>query len=458
MERLREFIGRIGHHHHHGRSQDVNIEKLDSAMALIKEVRDDLAGGEPIPPSGDVVTTAEQFDAALAAVDPGGTIVCAESLVYRECLYLIKPVYIVSERTGSGRMTRDEPAPQFLGGIRVQADDVTLVGLEVRHPDSGAAILELSAMRPVLDRLRLLGDPTNGNKRGVGANGGAMTITRCYIDDIKRKGQDSQAILGVSFLAPGLMIDDCFLSAAGEGVMMGGDRSGSADRIPSQVTLQRSDVTKQEKWLTEGWQIKNAIEAKNVKGWTIQNCTACWAGTSEGQAGYIFVMTPRNQYGDEPWTTVEDVLVENVHARYGCGCINFMGNDSNAPSCTLTNVTFRNVQFDDIDKTGPCKMSQSAGAGRMFLFDRAPKGVTLEAITVNGQNMSASGYFIKQGAPPPTGLVLRNMKLCESKYGWKIDAGGQGEAALKGYCPDVVYAVTPNDPGATNVPPLTEAD
>jgi hypothetical protein len=436
-------------------STDAAAQYIREAQALLDQALTELNAAPPDPgPDPVAITTPEAFDAALAAAAPGGTITCATSLVYTKGLTLTKPVRIVSERVGEARMTKDEPAPKFTGGVKVKADDVELVGLEVRHPDAGVSIIELTGLHPWLDRLRVLGDPTNGSKRGIQTDGGAMTIARCFIDDIKRKGQDSQAISGYSFAAPGLLIDNCWLCAAGQSVMFGGDRAHTEIAIPSEVVMKNCDCTKQQKWLTEGWQIKCALEAKNVKGWTIRDCTAQWAGTSDGQAGYIFVITPRNQYGDEPFTVVKDVLVENVHARYGCGCISFMGTDSNATSQVTTNVVFKNVQFDAIDKLGPCKMSQAQGAGRMFLFQRAPVGITLEAITVNGQNIDASGYFIKEGAPPPTKLVMRNLKLAASKYGWKIDAGGQGESALKAYCPDIVYEVSATDAGAVNVPPL----
>jgi len=427
------------------------MDRIQELIANIQRDSAELATLYHPPANGPVVSTPDEFDNALATTALGGTIFCSTLLIYPKPLTVTKSVRIVSVADGLFRMTKDEPAPQFTGGIRVLGDDVMLGGLEVRHTDPGVAIIELFGLRPYLKRLRVLGDPINGGKRGIGANGGEMMILRCYIDDIKRKGQDSQGIGGFDFLAPGLLIDDCYISAAGQSIMMGGDDPKTELGIPSDVTVTHCDCTKEPRWLAEGWQVKCAIECKNVKNMIVRDTTAQWAGTSQGQGGFLFVMTPRNQNGHAPWSTVEDVLVERVHARYGCGAINFLGTDSNFPSGLIKRVTFRDVQFDEIDALGPCKMAAARGSGRMFQFDKAPAQVTLENITVNGQNLQASGYFI--GAPP-TALTLRNMKLATSKYGWKIDGGGQGEAALKAYAPDITYEVTPTDTGASNVPNL----
>ena len=72
-----------------------------------------------------------------------------------------------------------------------------------------------------LDRLYIHGDPDRGQKRAISLNSAKTTITGCYVADIKAAGQDSQAIDGWN--GPGeYLIDNNYLEAAGENIMIGG--------------------------------------------------------------------------------------------------------------------------------------------------------------------------------------------------------------------------------------------
>ena len=149
-----------------------------------------------------------------------------------------------------------------------------------------------------------------------------------------------------------------------------------------------------------------------------------------GQGAYLFVFTPRNQGGNAPWSTVQDVIINNCTGQFAGGVITLLGSDNVHPSGPCANITLRDCSFTDIDPQGITK-----GAGRLFTFDRSPQRVTLDGITVTGQNLSALGYF--SGAAP-VGLVLTRLNLPTARYGWKIDAGGMGVAALHAYAPDLV--------------------
>jgi hypothetical protein len=180
------------------------------------------------------------------------------------------------------------------------------------------------------------------------------------------------------------------------------------------------------------WQIKNALELKCAIDVTVSECLLQYAGISEGQGAYLIVLTPRNQDGAAPWSTVQRVLIERIHGVMGGGCVSFMGSDYSHPSGPLKDIVIREALFDGIDPQGPTK-----GDGRCFFFTRAPQHVTLENITVKAKNMT-SNIYLGPYEMPPTGLVLRNLVLPAATYPIKIDGGGQGEAALKAWAPDVI--------------------
>lgn len=403
---------------------------LLTAQQAIADALRELDAAAP-PPVLPLISTPAAFDLALAAAAPMAVLRLASTLVYPGALTLSKAVTLQSEIAATGRMTRDESAPTFLGGIRVTGDDVNLWGLAIRHTSPLTDIVVLSGARPVLDRCRILGDPVSGAKRGIAANGSAMTIRRCYIDDCWQPAQDTQAI-GAWDMGPGLLIDDCYLSGGAQAVMLGGADPASEGRTPRNVTIQHSTLTKNPKWFAQKVQLKCALEIKNAITVRVTDCALEYAGTSMGQGAYLIVLTPRNQGGQAPFSTVQDVVISGCTGRWAAGIATLLGSDNVNPSGPLADVTITDCGFTDIDPTGI-----TGGTGRLFAFDRSPQRVTLDGITVTGANIAALGYF--SGAPP-VGFVAKNLRLPPSKYGWKIDGGtgkgGAGKAALLAYMPD----------------------
>lgn len=407
-------------------SSDTARPFLLEAQQKIAAALRELDAAPPVGP-GPLLTTPTALDLALANAPTGAVLRLASTLVYAGGLTLSKPVTLQSEIADPFRMSRDAAAPTFQGGIRVNADDVTLAGLAIRHANPRTDIVVLAGARPLVDRCRILGDPLTGAKRGIAANGSEMVIRRCYIDDCWQPAQDAQAICSWD-MGPGLVIDDCYLSGGAQAVMIGGADPSSSARIPGKIAIQKSTLTKNPKWYTSGVQLKCALELKNAINVRVTECALEYAGISMGQGGYLIVLTPRNQGGTAPYSTVQDVLIANCTGRYAAGILNLLGSDNINPSGPLQNVTLYDSTFTDIDPTGITK-----GAGRLFMFGRAPQNVTIDKVTVTGSHLSALGYFSDEA---PTGLVLKRLTLPPAKYGWKIDGGGMGAAALKAYMPD----------------------
>lgn len=421
---------------------DTPLSLIDAAIASLTQAKALLGSAQPPQPSGGaLITTPAELDAALASAVTGATVRLATTLRYPNLLTLAKSVTVTSDLMGSGRMDRATAAPSFEGGLRITGNDIVLSGIEVKHPSPLTDIVRISGARVTMDRCRVLGDPTLGGKRGISAGGSAMTIVRCYIDDCWQPAQDAQAIWAGDMPAPGLAITDCYLGGGAQSVMIGGADPVSESHIPRDIAIRGCTLSKNLQWLVDRRQIKCALELKDAIGVIVEHCVFEYAGTSQGQGAYLIVLTPRNQGGAAPFSTVADVVIQNCTGAHASGILNMLGTDNVNPSGPLINVTMRDCQFSDIDPLGVTKMAQPKGAGRLFLFGDGPKRVTLDGITVTGQNLSALGYFY---GVPPTGLSISRMALPPSSYGWKAEgaSGGMGRAALLRYAPDAVLDST----------------
>lgn len=395
---------------------------LTEAQRLIAQALETLP---PVPPAG-LITTSEQLDRALSAAIPGDRVQLSNTFRSGKPVTIPNGVMVCGEQLEGGRVTRDEPLPTFSGGLRILGDAVGLYSVAVQHMEPKTDIVVLLGISPVLNRCRILGSPTLGGKRGIAANGGDMIIAHCYVADIRQPAQDTQAIGAWDMAAPGLIIDDCYLEAAGQSVMLGGADPLDASRSPMRVSLKNSTLTKNPAWFGQA-QIKCALELKNAIGVSVTNCVLEYGGISQGQGAYLIVATVRNQGGTAPYSAIKNVLIQGCTGGHAGGVMNLLGADNNQTSDVLDGLVLSDCTFVDID---PLRWS---GSGRLFMFDRAPKHVTIRNVSVEGANINALGYF--SGAPP-TGLIIATVDLPPAKYGWKVDAGGSGRRALQAYAPD----------------------
>src|SRR5581483_7829269 len=159
-----------------------------------------------------------------------------------------------------------------------------------------------------------------GQRRGIRAEGTATQIVRTYVGEIWRVGLETQAV-GCSNGCNDLLIDDCTLMGAAQAFMAGGADSDSEAAMPQNITIRNSTLTKDPAWYTKHAQIKNALELKAAINVTVEDCLLEYAGISEGQGGYVIVLTPRNQDGHAPWSRVQNVLFNRCRARFGGGAV-----------------------------------------------------------------------------------------------------------------------------------------
>lgn len=418
---------------------------MDAAIAQMQYART-LAG----PPT--IKVTAGATLQPIIDRAPDGSSIVMEDAIYQGSI-IVKPsisletTHVLPNR----RISPAECTVSIVGSpgtdaVTVLGNDVSMLGIGVLTPESTHALVAVTGARFTFDRCVGIGSLTNGQHRGLMLNGDTAIVRGSYISECWRVGQDAQAICGWDGTKH-ITIDDCYLAGGGMAVMFGGADSLSSSRVPTDIKITRSILTKNPAWYAKSAQIKNALELKCADGFVMQDCVLEYAGVSESQGGYLIVLKSANQGNKAPWTVVQNVLIERVTARYGGGCVSLVGQDGSNPAVKMNHVRIQNVAFTDIDPTGI-----TGGRGWGFQWSSAPESVSIQNCTVQHKNMSADMYFEN---PPPPKMVLQNIKGMLPKtsyYGVKIDGGGSGFAAVQAWAPDALINVTALDTGATGNP------
>jgi len=447
-------------------TNDEMVKQLDIAIDATISVRNALAG----PPANTIkVPLGASLQAAIDSA-PANSTLQLEDGTYPGAIRLTKALqFIGANPPAAGRATHDTAHSWITSSdtdtitVTNTTDPVKFTGIGFRNSNASGGLVNHLGSHLVLDRCVGLGDPTNGQRRGMIMNGSDWSVLGNYWDDIILSSKETVVLGGWDGTRDGL-IDDCYLRGGSITVMFGGADSKSADRIPTNITIRNSTLTKNPAWFAAGRQIKNAFELKSAINVTMRGCILEYAGLAEGQGAYCLLFTVRNQDGTAPWSCVKNVLIENCTGRYCAGAISFLGFDDNHQSDILDNVTIRNCTFTDITRDGPWTYTDASGAvhtgsGRVTLFNNAPAHVTLEALTFApgpNANLQALGYFPPANHTPklePVALTLRNWKYPPTTYGWKIDAGPldtpPSSTHLQAYMPDLTYAITATDPGSS---------
>ncbi len=375
----------------------------------------------PPPVGGQLITTPEALDQALKLAIPGDVLLLASSLVYPGALTLTYPVTLVGSSI-AGRMTATLPLPSFRGGLTIEGDNIILLGLEVRHTRFDTDIVVIKGATAMLDRCRILGDPVHGAKRGIGANSnGNCVITRCYIDDCFQPspGYDSQAICAWD-CGPGLLIEDNFLRAGSETIMLGGADSSSVDRIPSDVIIRGNTITANPAWNGQPIGVKTRLELKCARRVLIEknDISQVWI---QGQAGYLVSFTVKNQDGGAPWSVIEDVTFQDNTCSAGVAALNILATDYAYPSGHMARVTIRRNTFAI---SSPLIAQE---AHKLILIGQATTDLTIDSNTFTGQFVGSQLYM--DAAPKHVNFTLTNNKWPTSLYGVFGSDCGHGQAA-----------------------------
>ena len=268
-----------------------------------------------------------------------------------------------------------------------------------------------------LDRILIVAG-VNGQKRGVRGNGKQITLTRSYIANIWRSGQDSQAFCAWDGAGPYTIVDN-YLEAASENVMFGGADSKAPDRVPSDILVEGNYFTKRLEWKGAGVAVKNLFELKSARRITIRG-NLFERNWTDAQTGFGILLKAVNQDGTAPWSLLEDVLFEQNVVRDTENGFNILGYDYAHPSGRVTRITIRNnllvtpgVAFQIGGETGDLTIDHNT----------VDQGYTLMSL-YKGTVWLAGAAAARPGAYAVEHLTYTNNLALHNLYGVK----GQGTA------------------------------
>jgi hypothetical protein len=383
---------------------------LDAALSEL-----DLLINPPIPV---VNVGASDNLTSLIANGSVGTIYRIPTMFRSGTVTVTKPCSIMSMRSSLDLPnTRIDPGtilPQIQGQLIVDAPNVNVVGIKVMGTVASNTLLMANQANLNLDRIVLQGS-LNGQKRGIYATSPNLNVLKSWIGGCWYS-DDSQAILserGVN----GLFVDDCYLEASGENVMFGGGDALSADGIPQNISFTNCHFRKPEEWRAQaGTGNKNLFELKMAKNVKVDNCLFenSWV---DAQVGYGIVLTVRNQYGRDPWATIQDVEFTNCKLKSVAAGISILGRDYLQVSEGMKNVKFKNFTIEDLS-------AGYGGNGRTLQLQGGPENLVFEDFKVVSPGSVHSMIEFVQPKFPFSGLAFRNCEFYEGSYG--IQHTGEG--------------------------------
>ena len=402
---------------------------------------------EPPPPVTSIAVT----DAAslTAALTQGGTIQIAPGTYSGNFVVAVPETTLIGLSPMGRRVTPADvsawtltPADPLQPTLSVHASRVRVQGLFLTSgaPDRdcvlvGSPTATDAAAQPddvTFESVVILAGEQGGH-RGLSAHGSHITLIRSHIANFWEIGRDSQAFYANNGSGP-YLLEDNYLEATGENVLFGGDTVRIPDLVPSDITIRGNDIVKPLEWkVTKRGSVKNLVEFKNARRVLVENnrLDGCWKDAQDGTA---IVLTPRNQYGDSPWVTVDDVTIRGnvVRNTPDAAVLDILGTDYNHVSQRVRRVVIE---------------------GNLFLDARSGILVTggvSEALIIRRNTFPAIQYRIlafdgkgADGLPQVvTPLTLEGNVFLSGEYGITAPTTGVGVPTLTVWA--VPYAVTGN--------------
>jgi hypothetical protein len=300
---------------------------------------------------------------------------------------------------------------------------------------TGEVILLQDSTNIYLDRVLIVGG-VNGQKRGVRGNGQKITLTRSYIANIARAGQDSQAFCAWDGAGPYTLTNN-YLEAASENVMFGGADSKTADRVPSDILVEGNFFTKRLEWKGAGLVVKNLFEVKSARRITIRG-NVFERDWTDAQTGYAILLKVVNQGGAAPWSVLEDALFEQNVVRDTENGFNILGHDYANPAGRATRITIRN----NLLVTSGTAFQLGGEIGDLAIdHNTVDQGYTLMSL-YKGTVWNAGDAAARPGAYAVEHLTYTNNLAKHNTYGVKGQGTAVGTPSLTAHT--VSYAWTNN--------------
>ena len=236
-------------------------------------------------------------------------------------------------------------------------------------------------------------------RRGVALNSASTTIKNSYIEGFGFQGEETQGICGWTGTRNARIINN-YIEGGAENIMFGGSDPASADLTPTDIDIRGNHLNKPAEWRGKAT-MKTLFELKNAKRIQLIGnlMTNNWVGSA-------FRITIRNQDGNAPFSTVEDVTIrDNVIQNSGDG-MNILGKDDTHPSQTLKRLTIENNLFIDI--------AGGNGVDGSGYFVQIADG---EDILIANNTALSTGNIVTFYGVMPKNLVIRDNIIGHGNYG-----------------------------------------
>jgi hypothetical protein len=340
------------------------------------------------------------------------------------------------------RSTVAGPAIQFHSG----AHHWRLIGLEVVatvgisqtsliETNVGATEPSLIPHYVIVDRCYVHADPTASVRRGLSFQVAYGAVVDSYFSEFHQYGSDSQAIAVWNGPGP-FLIQNNFLSAASENVMFGGADPEIADLVPADITIRGNHFWKDYAvWSSGGFGVKNLLEFKNAQRVLVDGNVLEYSWR-DAQAGFVILLSPRNEGGRCSWCTVNDVTMTHNLIRHAASGIRTGPSDDTFVSLPTRRVLIQNNVLADISAS-----YGGSGWGLVTLsVENSATRTTADSVTIDHNTVLSDNAFLFFGdsGTIPSFSVTNNL----ATYGNSGIAGtgtGSGLTALNAYAPDRIY-------------------
>lgn len=413
----------------------------------------------PAPAAGRVVAVpaGANLQSAIDRASPGDTLALDPGATYAGSFTLPK-------KSGDGWITirtsapdgelpvgrRVSPAqaksmPKLVSGagpaitVAPGAQRYRLVGLEIAPRKGvflknviemgvGATSLDALPQHLIVERCYVRGDRARGARRGIALNARDVTVVDSHFADFKEQGADSQAIAGWNGPGPFRIVNN-YLEGAGENVMFGGADPTIRDLVPSDIEIRKNHLAKPVAWKPgepgqdgRPWTVKNLLELKNARRVLIEGNLLEY-NWREAQNGFAVLFTVRNQDGNAPWSTVEDVTFQHNVVRHVGSGVNVLGKDDIRSSAPARRIAIVNNLFEDVG-------GKWGGAGIFLQVLNGAANVVVEHNTV-----IQTGNILMAEGPPSEGFVFRGNIVRHNEYGMIGTGTAPGTTTVTRYFP-----------------------
>lgn len=406
------------------------LQRIDTIQQQLDALRIELTPAPP--PVIPAITTEVIFDARVAGAIDGDDITLGAAFVYTKAFTAHRAMTIHAEVIPADIPAAADVLPSFQDGIIIATgtNDVTLRGLEMHKVNPVYPVLEVQAgtARITIDRNRIAGDGVKGARKCIVGNAAFLSVTH---NDVRNcfgpyPGNDTQALNIYDTPGPGEVRGNYFEGGT-EVLMFGGSDS---NYIPSDYVIVDNTFAHRAEQQFLAISVKNLVEFKNARRILFEGNRLFYSWGGHGQTGYVFAITPRNQSGGAPQSTVEDLTIRNNDAAHAAGAFTILSGDDRAgfPSGRLTRLTLTGNRFTDLDPT------LYSGDNKVILVaSSAVSGSSIDTLidgnTFAGKNIGSWLYFTT--LPQHENMVITNNAVPVSKYGVFSNVGAQAATWAK---------------------------